>query len=302
MISIYCSEKLDGLAAAAIVMRHAVLSRLPVHFGGFLHVDSLDSELRDIASDSHKLIFVLDIPVFPEHLPLLDTINLKNKIVYWNTSDKDSVVPSSKIFDRAVDRKCSAELVMERFLPGDLIAKRLAVLAHEVKFWQLHDESALKLSDLISAQFDPVVLLDSLSKGVFWSAQFEEFHRSFAEKKLIALDELMKSLVIKSYLNFRFGFALCSSVLNSADACQRILDGHAGVDVAIVLYRDGRLGFRRRDGVDVDVKCLAELFDGGGRPFAAGAKLNMSVSKENFTEVLFYLDQAFKNFFINATP
>jgi len=298
VISIYCSEKLDGVAAAAIVMRHAILSKLPAHFGGFLHTDALDDELKDMAQDEHKLVFVLDVPILPEHLALLEKVNAMNKIVYWNTHDATSIVPPSKIFDKAENNKCSAELAQQRFLPQDQIAKKLAEFAHEVKFWQVQNETALKLADLIAAQYNPVELLDSMARGAFWNPQFETFHKEVLQKKNAALDELMKTLLIKSYVNYRFGFAIAASILNTADACQRILDGHAGVDVAVVLYRDGRIGFRRRDECAVDVKALAELFNGGGRPFAAGAKLGMTVSKDNLPEVLFHLDQAFKNFFV----
>ena len=105
---------------------------------------------------------------------------------------------------------------------------------------------------------------------MFWNDKFEEFHKENSKKKTAALEELMKSLLVKSYVTHRFGFALASSVLNTADACHRILEGHAGVDIAVVLYRDGRIAFRRRDDVPVNLKEIAELFNGGGRPFAAG--------------------------------
>jgi oligoribonuclease NrnB/cAMP/cGMP phosphodiesterase (DHH superfamily) len=301
VISIYCSEKLDGVASAAIVMRHAVLSKLPVHFGGFLHPDSLDEELKDMAHQEHQLIFVLDASISPDHLSLIETVCQKNKLVYWCTHDAESVVPPAKIFDKAVEGKCSAELTQRRFLPNDLIAKKLAELAHEVKFWQVRDENASKISDLIAAQYSPVELIDSLSRGAFWNDQFELFHKDYGMKKMEAFDELLKSLIVKSYVKYRFGFALSSSILTTADACQRVLDGHAGVDVAVVLYRDGRIGLRRRDECDVDVKKLAELFNGGGRPFAAGARLSTQITKDNLQDVLFHLDEAFKNFFVGIT-
>jgi len=301
VISIYCSEKLDGVASAAIVMRHAVLSKLPVHFGGFLHPDALDDELKDMAHQEHQLIFVLDVSIAPEHLPLLEKVGLKNKLVYWCTHDIESVVPQAKIFDKVIEGKCSAELAQQRFLPNDLIAKKLAELAHEVKFWQVRDENASKITDLIAAQYSPIELIDSLSRGAFWNEQFELFHKEFSMKKMEAFDELLRSLIVKSYVKYRFGFALSSSVLTTADAGQHVLDGHAGIEVAVVLYRDGRIGLRRRDGCDVDVKALAELFGGGGRPFAAGARLNTQITKENLPDVLFHLDEAFKNFFVGIT-
>lgn len=297
MISVWCSEKLDGVAAAAIVMRHAMLSKLPVHFGGFLHPDTLSDELEEMAADEHKLFFVLDASVSPDDLPVLDKINEKNKLVYWNSPDESAVVPPAKIFDKG--GACSAELAQKRFLPNDSIAKQLAVLAKEVKSWQLRDERATKLSELIVAGYSPVDLMKSLAKGVFWDNHAEEFHAQYLKKKHAALEELLSSLTIKSYVDYRFGFVLASSLLPSADACQRVLEGHAGVDVAVALYKDGRMVFRRREGVDVDVRAIAELFGGGGHEFAAGARLKRSVSRSSFEEALFYVDRVLRTFFLS---
>jgi oligoribonuclease NrnB/cAMP/cGMP phosphodiesterase (DHH superfamily) len=297
MITIYCSERLDGLASAAIIARHAKLTNLPVHFGGFLHPETLSEELEDIAKNERQLLFILDMSISPEHTQLIEKILQKNKIVYWNTHDPQAVVPPAKIFDKG-DKKCSAELSMQRFLPHDLIAKHLAQLAHDVEFWQLEDERATKLADLIMAQYSPLELMDALSRGIFWSVQFETSHREYIQKKTAAIEELLKSLIVKPYLSYRFGYAIASSVLATAEACQKVLDGHAGVDVAIALYRNGKIAFRKRDECDIDVSQLAQLFGGGGHPYAAGAKLSTTVSKENFEDVIFQLDNAFKSFFI----
>ena len=88
-------------------------------------------------------------------------------------------------------------------------------------------------------------------------------------------------------------------MLTTADACSKILDGHAGVDIAIALYKDGRIAFRRRDESNLDVRALAELFNGGGHPYAAGAKLPTTVTKETFIDILFELDQTFKKYFLS---
>lgn len=292
----WCSEKLDGIAAAAIIFRHAMLSKLPVHFGGFLHPDTLTEELEELAGEEHKLLFVLDACITPDHLPLVEKISEHNKLVYWNSPDASCVVPPAKIFDKG--QAPAAELAQKRFLPQDPVAKELVRLAKEVKSWQLKDERAVKLQDLIAAQYSPVELITALSKGVFWNDHFENECERYAEKKQVALEELMQGLIIRSFVDHRFGFALAPAFLPSAIACQRVLDGHAGVDVAIVLFKDGRIVFRRRDGVDVDVQKLAELFGGGGHPYAAGARLSKPVSKDSFPDTLFYVDQALRNFLL----
>ena len=300
MISIYCSETLDGVAGAAIMLRHANLMNLPAHFGGFLHPSDLAVELDDLSKEENKLLFVVDVSVLPEHISQIERISQKNKIVYWNTPDASSVVVGAKIFDGVKEGKCASELAYERFLPRDSLARELAQMAHQIKFWQLSDERAMKLSDLIAAQYDPFDLLQSLAKGVFWNEKFEKFHNDYEKKKSAALDELLRSLVIKIYLNYRFGFTLAPSLLSSADACQRVLDGHAGVDVSVVLFRDARIAFRRREGVVLDVSDVASVFGGGGRPFASGGKLPMVVTKDSYDDVLFHVDQVLKNFFVRV--
>lgn len=300
MISIYCSEKLDGIASAAIIMRHATMSGLPAHFGGFLHPDTLMQELEEIAGNEKKLIFMLDIGARAEHLPVLDKICIKNKIVYWSTNDAESIVPPSKIFDRAEGKQCSAFAVCNRFLPTDQIAKKLAELAYEVKFWQMHDERSTKLSDLIAAQYSPVELIENLSKGMFWNEKLEEHHKAYNERKNNAFEEMMQTLTVKSYVNNGFGFALTPQILNGADACQKILNSHAGVDVAVAIYRDGRICLRRKENCTVNVKELAEIFNGGGLPFAAGARIKAQATKESFPEVLLHIDGAFRNYFVRG--
>lgn len=300
MISIYCSETLDGVAAAAIVLRHANLMKLPAHFGGFLNPQNLTEGLDDLSSEENKLLFVVDVSVPPINASQIDKIAQKNKIVYWNSPDANCVVVPSKLFDGAKDSKCAAELAYERFLPRDSVARELAQMAHQIKFWQLSDERAMKLSNLIAAQYDAFELLQSLAKGVLWNDKFEKFHEEYERKKSSAFEEMMKSLVIKSYLNYRFGFVLVPVLLPSATAAQRVLDAHAGVDISVVLFKDGRVAFRRRDSVDLNLAEIAQVFGGGGKEFASGAKLSMSVTKDTYDDVVFYIDQALKNYFVRV--
>src|SRR3989344_7012752 len=109
MISIYCSDRLDGIASAAIVLRHALLARLPAQFGGVLHPERLDEELEEMAKVQGKLIFLLDLPLNPAQIALLENVQMKNKLVYWTSSDGQSAVPQARLVDAAQSMECCAQ-------------------------------------------------------------------------------------------------------------------------------------------------------------------------------------------------
>jgi nanoRNase/pAp phosphatase (c-di-AMP/oligoRNAs hydrolase) len=108
----------------------------------------------------------------------------------------------------------------------------------------------------------------------------------------------MKRLTIKDYLKYRLGFALSPALLSTADACQYILDKHTGVDVAVAIYKSGKIAFRRRDGIDIDLRKVAGQFNGGGQAFAAGGVVGMDVSAEHWEDVLTKLDRTLKDYFL----
>lgn len=299
MITLYSSKTLDGLCSAAIIFRHATLSNLPVQFSGFIRPVSVTRDLTNLVKTKKKLYFFLDLPFSEEHLPIFESLLKTNKIVYW-TGPQESVKPPAKFIDSA-PKTCSAELTMKRFLPNDPIAKRLAQMAKDVKFWKLEETDAAKLADLIRFEYPPNEMIKALSRGVFWNEKFQEYYDEHYQKKVEAIEDMMGNLVIKHYLKYRFGFALVSSLVKSAEACQHILDTHAGVDVALTFYRDGTVTFRKRETCPLNLRELAEIFGGGGHLFASGARLDTPVTKENYTDALFKLDRAIKNALVPDT-
>lgn len=297
MISIYCSERLDGIASAAIVLRHALLAKLPAQFGGVLHPDRLEEELEALAQVQGKLIFMLDISFTPGQLTSLEGLQGKNKLVYWTSNDVQSAVPPARLVDSAQGTECCAHATQRRFLPTDLIARQLAEIAHGVKFWE-EDTRGRKIEELIAAGYPLQELIEQLSKGVFWNDRFEAFYHKYEDKKQDACEEMMNSLILKKYVNTNLGFVLCPLPLATAQAGEYVLKSHAGVDVAVVLYRDGRFTLRRKDSCKADMRELAVIFGGGGTIHASGGRIADFVTKDNLPEVLFHLDQAFKEYFI----
>lgn len=310
---VYCSPQLDGLAAAAILFRSAKLRNADIRLGGLLTFENAHEQFSAMTHLSGDLVFILDF--LPDRLqelePQLTAITVRNRIAYWSSHHPHdpSALDFLKRFSHTVDlsgplhyapvpkhKTCAAELAHQRFLPTDAVARRLAAMAHDVEFWERTDADALKLADLIAAGYEPKALVDNLSKGVFWSDHAEALRNDYLSKKQAALQDILKHLAIKPILDHRFGFTLAPAFLPSADAGQHILDNHAGVDVSIILYRNGRISFRKRDTCTLDLAELAKIFGGGGHSYAAGARLARfpSITKEQFGQVVFALDQQLK--------
>ena len=308
--AIYPFEQLDGLCSAAIILRFANMKSEQARIGGFLSYANCDSMFEEMAKQSNSLFFILDFP--PEHIigleQKLKRLTLKNRIAYWSSHHHCSEKTTSllKSFVKIVDiqagktHTCSTELACNRFMPNDLVAGALMTIASDIEFWQRQDQRAAKLSDIVSAGFDKKSLVDALSKGVFWSEHFDRLRNDYLKKKLFAIDELPKRIVLKNYLGKNFGFVVAENFLSSAEAGQKILD-KGSIDVSVLVYRDGRLSFRRKESCNLDLKPLAKIFGGGGHSYASGGSISAdfrNVSRENFEKVLFFLDRKLKDYFL----
>lgn len=315
--AICCFNNLDGVCAAAIIARHL---RLKNHqFRIFLSsYPTIEDDFAEISKLENHYVFVLDIS--PENVSYLEEklqkISRLNKIVYWNSHHPYSE-ESRKILEKHVfsvelsgmlknslvfeQRKCSAELVFQKFMKNDSISEKLAAIAHDLEFWIRKDENAEKLADIIASGFDKKELIDILSRGVIWSERFETLRNEYLDKKERALKILVERSKIKDYIRCRVGISKSPSTLSTADAGHELLN-KLDVDVAIVVYRDGKLSFRRKDGCEIDLSEIAKkLFHGGGHPYAAGGDIKekfSSVSMENFEDVIVFIHMKLADYFI----
>ena len=310
---VFCSPQLDGIAATAILFRALRLRGTEPRLGGTLKFDNAKEQFARMTEHKGDLIFILDF--LPDNLaelePQLKTITTQNRIAYWNshhphdTQDEELLKKYAHTVDLSgplhhgtlpKEKTCAAELAQKRFLSNDAAAKELAVLAHDIEFWNRTDKRAVQLADLIASGIEPKELVDSLARGVLWSEKFENLRQDYLAKKEHALQYIMKHLTIKKILKYNFGFTLAPTLLPSADAGQHIIDNHTGVDVSVTLYRNGRVSFRKRDMCQINLAQLAKIFGGGGHAHAAGAKLSQfqSITRETFDQTVFALDQQLK--------
>ncbi len=297
MIHIYSSEQFDGIAASAIIARYATLKKLKYR----IELVDYSQELK-LPDRAH--IFFSDIN--PERI---DLNKINKQIFFWaayyphkhqekiKQITKHNQVMQPTAYEEFI-KKSAAEATFEKFLPNDRIAREIALIARDIKFWERKDKRADKLNTLLSSGYDKKQMIETIAKGSLWNETFEQRFKEYILKRDDALSEMMKTINIKKYLKMNFGFFLAGNLLSSADAGHYALEKHQGIDAAVIIFRNGKISFRRRENCQIDLSELAKLFSGGGHPYAAGGRLDKTITQKNFGEIIFKINQTLQNFFI----
>ncbi|RLE38839.1 hypothetical protein DRJ17_02690 [Candidatus Woesearchaeota archaeon] len=320
--AVFCPESLDGIAAASVLIRMFKLRRYSYKVD-FISYDNANEKFNEMTNLTATMIFVLDFS--PEELidiekkiKALEKNN--NKIVYWNSHhpiSKDKyellrrmvkIVEFSgeiKGLKKPSEKLCATDLVANRFMKADFVSQTLKTIAHDKEFWLRQDERSKKLADIIASGYDVKKLIDSLSRGVYWSDSLEKFRDEYLIKKAEKLKKVEQTAIVKRFGSIRIGFAYGSSILSSSEAAQLVIDSKA-VMIAAVIGRDGKISFRRSEDCVVDLEQLAKKFGGGGNQYAAAGKINLNHiylksinSQKNFEKSVFYAANKIENFLAN---
>ncbi len=283
MIIIAHDRDVDGIGCHSIIHRYCALNNLPVKH---LFVDYTDfcSKLGEIKDSSGETIILGDLgysDMISGCIHDLESLGNKNEIRWFDHHDWKGVRRPKNVEMKLDMAKCGAELIADEFLPDDEVATRIASLARAQDFMG-EDELAWKLYDVISSGFKKSALTELLSRGVFWSPEIEKSWSVYQTKKkdgFTFLDEHVKLYKVDQ-LTCLLGFSKPS--LSSTIASNHLLK--QDVDFAICIYPSGKLSFRRNNPT-VDLRDIANLFDGGGRDTASGGNFKRQVTEENYLQV-----------------
>ncbi|MFC1697710.1 hypothetical protein ACFL1H_05230 [Nanoarchaeota archaeon] len=321
--AIFCPESLDGVASAAVLVRMARLKNYNYRIT-FVSYQNANAVFEDMSKLENTAIFILDFS--PEEIKDLEKKIKKlqkyqNKIVYWNShlpftkQTKEMLTQHVKIVDFAgvpieeMDSNynknsfCSAELSTKRFMPTDFVSLTLAKIARDKEFWERQDERSMKLTDVLNSGFNKRELIEMLSKGVYWGEQFEEIRNEYIAKREKALEDLTTKMIIKNYITKKVGISLASTLLSSSDAGERMIDTGA-IEIAAILFKDGKLSFRRSNDSKINLAKVASKFEGGGNQYASAGKILLNElhldrigSQKDFEKVVNHVHNVLIDFF-----
>lgn len=282
IICIAHRKDVDGIASHAIVRRYAEQENIEIEHH-FVSYDDIGESLKRVESARDETVVVADIG-YNRNIPIesVEKIAQNNRFLWFDHHnwEKVEILKAGVEFIHSFE-KCAAELVQEYLLPEDEVAKTLAELAHYHDF-RKENELAWKLYDVISSGFDKMEIVKRLASGDFWNREFEDAYEKYQKAKQKGYKFLDKHTIIKKINGYTLAIGLAPKYLSSTLACLHLQK--RDVDFVIVLYPDGKMSFRRNN-PEIDLVEIAELFEGGGREYAAGGRLEEEVSEENFTQV-----------------
>ncbi|NOZ59577.1 MAG: hypothetical protein GXO66_08410 [Euryarchaeota archaeon] len=279
-------KDLDGLGSHAIVRRFAEREgEEVVHY--FADYDDLAGIIVELSGKLRgERVIIADLGYNEEVLSALEALARlcgANEVTWVDHHDwqgGEAVLELGLRFIHSSEL-CAAELVQRELMPEDAIAREIARLAHAHDFRE-EDELAWKLYDVISSGYDKMSFVEALSRGEFWNGEFEEAYRKYQHAKEKGYAYLEEHLEVREVGGYTCALALSKKYLSSTLASLHLQK--KGTDFVVVVYPDGKLSFRRNN-PRVNLRKIAQLFGGGGREVAAGAKLGIEVTEENYREV-----------------
>ncbi len=296
----------DGICSAAILTRYAQQnnSQFKLFFCDYV---SLENDLQVINTQMKNGSFVilidlgLDARLWPSVKMFLENTINKNIRVYWGDHHEwpAELIGKVRAFGVELDRSSSkeavsTEIVKQRFLPQDLIAHRLSIMARDHDLWLKKDPIATKLADVISyynfldneTVTSPLLtqLTYKLAEGHYWDNQLEDAYTEYLTKKKKLLKQCMDSAQVRKLGKFQVVLFYANSLISSTEAGNFALEQFL-TDLSVGIWPDGRLGFRRAN-IALDCSAIASLFDGGGHVFAAGAEWPDPIPEQEYRRVM----------------
>jgi len=194
----------------------------------------------------------------------------------WSDQAVQSVKPFAETVLDASGRKCAADLVYETLLPGNILAEKLASMAHTMDFFT-NDQYLTPLSELIRYYQtfpDFYYRLSDLafksSKGILWDVGMQYDYNDYVRLRDEAKEQVFASMQIREAGRFKVTYIQSSPYLQSSLFSQEVFS-KTGSDLVLLYSTKGKVSIRRNNDAISCRSIAANLPDGGGHDYAAGS-------------------------------
>jgi oligoribonuclease NrnB/cAMP/cGMP phosphodiesterase (DHH superfamily) len=201
----------------------------------------------------------------------------------WPENAIQGIEPYAELVLDSVSSKCAAELIYEKFLPGHRLAEKLASLAHTMDYFT-NDQYLTPTSELIKYYHNfpdcytrLIDLAQKSSHGILWDIEMQTDYNEYALLRDETKERVFSTMRIREIHNIKIAFIQSSPFIQNSLFSDEVFK-KTGVDLAMVYGTDGRVSIRRNNNKISCNEIAANLPEGGGHIFAAGATFRSNPS------------------------
>jgi oligoribonuclease NrnB/cAMP/cGMP phosphodiesterase (DHH superfamily) len=194
----------------------------------------------------------------------------------WSDRAIEAVRPFVEIVLDASGRKCAAELMYETLLPGNIVAEKLASMAHTMDFLT-NNQYLTPISELIryyqtfpDFYYRLSILASKSSKGILWDIEMQNDYNDYVRLREEAKEQVFASMQIREAGRFKVAYIQSSPYLQSSLFSQEVFS-KANTDLVMLYSTKGKVSIRRNNDAISCRSIAANLPEGGGHDYAAGA-------------------------------
>jgi oligoribonuclease NrnB/cAMP/cGMP phosphodiesterase (DHH superfamily) len=195
----------------------------------------------------------------------------------WSQQALEEVKPFVEIVLDASGRKCAADLMYETLLPDNILAAKLASMAHTMDFFT-RDQYLTPISELIRYYQtfpDFYYRLSNLAvksaKGILWDVEMQSDYNSYVHLRDEAKSQVFASLQIRQVGRFKVAYVPSSPYLQISLFSEEVF-ANTKADLAMFYSIKGKVSIRRNNDSISCRMVAANLPEGGGHDYAAGAR------------------------------
>lgn len=194
----------------------------------------------------------------------------------WSQAALDAVGRYCELVHDPSGAKCAADLMAEKLLPGNELAARLASMAHTMDFFT-KDQYLTPLTELIKYYQTLPDFYERLSglarksaKGILWDVDMHADYAKYVKMRDEARVKVMSAMQVRPVGGIKVAFVPTSPYLQSSLFSEEVFAA-TGVDLAMFYSTKGKVSIRRSNEKVSCRRVAANLQEGGGHDYAAGA-------------------------------
>lgn len=194
----------------------------------------------------------------------------------WSQQAIDAVKPLLEIVLDTSGNKCAADLMHETLLPDNILAGKLAEMAHTMDFFT-KDQYLTPISELIRYYQTFPDFYDRLSelarksaRGILWDVEMQNDYNYYARLRDEAKTQVFATMQIRPVGKFKIAYVQSSPYLQSSLFSEEVF-ARTNADLVMFYSTKGKVSIRRNNDAISCRDVAANLPEGGGHAYAAGA-------------------------------